>query len=203
MNNKQLIFIHIPKTAGVSVACTLKSNNILLDKQGKGTPRKYGFVHIFARDVIKEEDRHYPTVAVVRNPFNRIYSIFEFYQKKRTDIPKTINFEQFVLSFRTKFLNKDHQFTDCFEYVCGHNKQDIIVTDILKFETLEEDFNALAHKYEFFAKLESHNANELKKVDVDRTTLFTEEMKKEVEDIFSRDLKHFNYSYEQFLKGSL
>lgn len=200
---QQLIFIHIPKTAGVAVANTLKENNILLQSQAKRTTKNYGFIHKYARDAIKDEHKHYPTVAVVRNPFDRIYSVFEFYQKKRDNIPKNLTFEEFVLSFKTKFLNKNHQFTDCFQYVCDSQQHKVIVTDILKFETLEQDFNNLGHKYGFFAALQKLNNNELKKTDIDPIKLFSEEMRKEVEDIFSRDMKTFGYTYEQFLETKI
>ena len=200
---QQIIFIHIPKTAGMSLAHTFRDNNVLLKKAGKNTGFNYGFVHKYARDIIRPEDMHHPTVAVVRNPFDRIYSIFEFYQKKRDDIPKHLTFEEFVLSFRSKFLNKGHQFTECFEYVCDASRQNIMVSDILIFETLEQDFNKLSHKYEFFATLQSINKNESKQIKIDKKTLFSKEMKEEIESVFSRDLEKFNYTYEQFLATEL
>lgn len=70
----KIIFIHIPKTAGFTFGRCLKEINILKDG--------FGFNHHIAKDIIKDKDKNNIIMAVVRNPYDRLYSIYEFYSKK-------------------------------------------------------------------------------------------------------------------------
>ena len=72
---KNIIFIHIPKTAGVSISKALTDANAL--KPG------YGFTHNKAIDVLKLTDDNSPVLCVVRNPYDRLYSIYEFYRTQQ------------------------------------------------------------------------------------------------------------------------
>ena len=72
---KNIIFIHIPKTAGSSIAHSLNNYNFLKDG--------YGFNHNIARNIIKPNHINCVILGVVRNPYDRLYSIYEFYIKKR------------------------------------------------------------------------------------------------------------------------
>jgi len=67
-NNKNIIFIHIPKTGGCSIGQALKSAEVL--KSG------YGFCHEIARKIVNTEDRECIIMGVVRNPYDRLYSIY-------------------------------------------------------------------------------------------------------------------------------
>jgi len=100
MNNqsKEIIFIHIPKTAGYTIGRCLDEIKSL--KPG------YGFCHKTARKIIKKEDKDCIIMAVVRNPYDRLYSVYEFHRKKRNDIDWNVSFEDFILNFEKKILSK-------------------------------------------------------------------------------------------------
>lgn len=204
----QIIFIHIPKTAGVSI-----SNS--LDKQNARFLRKCYLTHGFIKNVLIEEDSHLPIMSIVRNPFDRLYSIFEFYQFRpktnqtqeqlkyeklgRTDINPDMTFEQFVLSYELKFAGKRIQFNPCYDFVENNDK--VIATDILKFENLSEDYDKFCKKYNLKNDLSHDNINLKKNELKDRSKLYSEDTIKVVERAFRNDLLYFDYNYQSFLNS--
>lgn len=204
----QIIFIHIPKTAGVSIATSLEKQEALFLRKGYQT-------HGFVKKIIIEEDFHLPIMAVVRNPYDRLYSIFEFYQYRpridqtpnqlkyeklgRTDIDLDMTFEQFVLSYESRFAGKRIQFNPCYDFVEKDNR--IIATDILKFENLSEDYDNFCKKYNIKNDLAHVNVNSKKTELKDKSTLYNKNMIDVVERAFINDLRHFDYNYQMFLNS--
>ena len=208
---KNIIFIHIPKTAGMSISKALHDANAL--KQG------YGFTHNKAIDILKSTDNNSPVLAVVRNPYDRLYSIYEFYRtqqsfrghkqdfmicdlinKKKTTVDTNITFREFILNFEQVYHNKQDQFTSCYDFIIDNNNN-ILSTDIIKFENLSNEYQQFCNKYNITNLLQYHNNNINKNNDIDWTKLYDNEMRKVVENIFRNDLIHFNYSYESFIRS--
>ena len=81
---KQLLFIHIPKTAGTSISATL---NIPKDCE-----------HRTLQQTIKKKsdlDKYYK-VSFVRNPYDRMVSLYN--EKKETGhLYKNVDFKKFIL----------------------------------------------------------------------------------------------------------
>lgn len=176
----ELIFIHVPKTGGASTNTALKSAGVL--KQG------YGFNHQTAKELDLSHD--VPVIATVRNPYDRIWSIYEFFSKKRSDIPKNISFEKFVTDFEKTFYKKKPMFYTChdFLYVDGICK----ATEILKFENINDDYKELCKKYMFRNDLKHLNINDSKT----SCPGFTQEMKEIIDRIFHHDFVEFGYIKE-------
>ena len=193
--NKQIIFIHIPKTAGYTISRCLDDINVLKDG--------YGFNQEIARNIIKIDDlqNNFTIIAVVRNPYDRLWSIYEFYRKKREDIEYNITFENFILNFEKDYYLKKPQFNTCFDYLTDVNGK-LLATDILKFENLQIDYNNFCKKYQIINNLVERNKNDFKNLDIEYEDLYTEEMKKIVEKIFHKDFELFNYSYDLFIKNT-
>jgi len=189
----KIIFIHIPKTAGASINETLNNVDALYGETG--------FTHKFAKDVISDIMKNIPSMAVVRNPYDRLYSIYSFYSKMRNDIPGSMTFEDFILSYEEKFMGTlqenghPHAFNQCFDYVS--NNGEVIVSDIIHFENLENEFGEFCKKYSIAASLLHKNKNP-KKYTFNKSSLYTKEMRENVERLFSDDMKHFGYSYENW-----
>lgn len=191
----KIVFIHIPKTAGASITTTLDN----VDALYYGTGR----THKFAKDVISDTMKNYPSMAVVRNPYDRLYSIYSFYSNMRDDIPGSITFEEFVLSYERKFVGRvqdnghPHAFNQCFDYVSSNGK--VIVSNIIHFENIDEEFRLFCTRYSIPASLVHVNQNPTKGT-INKPSLYTEEMREVVERCFADDMTHFGYSYENWLE---
>jgi|TARA_Y100000310_G_scaffold330957_1_gene403644 hypothetical protein len=193
MKNEKIIFIHIPKTAGYTIGRCLQEIGVL--KEG------YGFSHHIARNIIKPHHRKYIIFAVVRNPYDRLYSIYEFYrtnQTQRRDIDKNVTFEQFIMTFEQKYYPKKIQFNTCFDFLTDESGN-LMTTDIIKFENLAEEYNAFCKKYNIKNNLIKRNVNKSKNIDIDWSKLYNDEMKCIVENIFYNDFETFDYSYASFI----
>ena len=132
-----------------------------------------------------------PILSVVRNPFSRLFSIYNFYILTKQP---GLQFKDFILSFEDKYFRTDDMFGTCFDHLSIENQ--LLTTDILKFETLSSDFKAFCKKYDLpDIQLARKNDNPNKK----GTAVYTKKMIKVVERLFEKDLNEFNYSYDQFI----
>ena len=68
IHHKNIIFIHIPKTAGYAIVRCLRNCNVLKDD--------FGFIHEIARNIIKPIHNKCIILGVVRNPYDKLYSIY-------------------------------------------------------------------------------------------------------------------------------
>ncbi len=188
----KVLFLHIPKTGGVTIQDGLQKSNALKKNLG----------HKLAKNIISEYGDDI-ILTVVRNPYDRLFSVFEFYQKKERHpslhISDNVTFEEFILSFEKEYYRKKSPHFTCCEYITD-NSGNILVTDFLRFENLDEDYKFFCVKYnipEF--KLEKKNVNPFKNEKIDKETLYTPTMRKIVERIFRNDLDTFDYSYEGWI----
>ena len=90
-------------------------------------------------------------------------------------------------------------FTKCFDLLVSKNNE-LLATDILRFESLTNDFNLFCKKYKIKNNLIHKNVNIKKDTDIDWSKLYTLQMRNIVERIFKIDFTTFNYSYEDFLQ---
>lgn len=154
---KKIIFIHIPKTGGSSIEVALKNifdekiirngnSTRVLDTIKNPIPNSYNsFKHATASELIKQYGKNkfndYHSFAVIRNPWDRLLSLYHWsyggtYNKKKflNMIPKKINN---MKSKRVVWsLNR---------YVCD-NKDNIIIDTLLDFDNLQHEFSSLMKK---------------------------------------------------------
>ena len=184
----QIIFIHIPKTAGYAIGHCLSDLKIL--KPG------YGFTHNIAMK-IKHDERDGIIMSVVRNPYDRLYSIYEFHSKKRSDI-KNETFRSFILKFETKYYLRSSQYNTCCIFL-ENEEGNFMTTDIIRFENLQTDYESFCLKYRIKNNLTEMNRNELKDTNIDWSKLYDKEMRTVVDKVFRKDFEAFNYSYDSFI----
>jgi len=166
MNNiDDLFFIHIPKTGGRSIA-----------KVGHTHGLDWGFFYWNKHGIklwhVPYVMFRYPAspsncFAVVRNPYDRIVSAYNF---KYKGCKSVVHFQQWVnsklLNLRISLkdihmnINKYKHNLDVHllpQYLFTHNESNSsVVNNILKFETLSEDFKTLMKKYNSNIKLNIH-----------------------------------------------
>tara|TARA_Y100000034_G_scaffold34572_1_gene42421 strand:- start:1657 stop:2235 length:579 start_codon:yes stop_codon:yes gene_type:complete len=190
----KVIFIHIPKSAGYAIARCLDEVNSLVEG--------YGYTHSSAKDIIKPSHYSlYPILAVVRNPYDRLYSLYNFYSQKRDVISPSISFKKFILNYPNKYYKTHFRYNNCYDFIQKDNQ--LITTDILFFENLSNDYNSFCKKYNIKNNLKVMNYNDKKIRKIDKSKLYTNEMRKIVEEIFKKDFKVFNYTYENFLEKTI
>ena len=159
----QYIFFHLPKNAGVSISSFLikqekfliikkyinyitpyilgKKNNFYISKNLRFYKFNshitcYDFYKIFEKDLFN----NYYKFAVVRNPFDRAVSRYE-YSKKINKKFKSFKFEDFL-----KFdLKNNLPILKQYEF-CTNDKKNLAVNKIIKFEELNKELKEISYK---------------------------------------------------------
>ena len=188
-SNSKTIFIHIPKTAGLSVVKAIYG-----DVSG-GVHRTISFYkHVLAKDL-----SDYFTYTFIRNPYDRLYSAYKFLEKGGMNqcdrqafeihLKRYSNFQDFVLNGLNKKMMRDiMHFIPQTDFICD-KKGRVLVNYIGKFENLQIDFKTLSDKLNKEIVLPHLNLN--KKESFDK--IFTVEMRKIVRKLYAKDFEILGY----------
>ncbi len=226
-----LLYIHIPKTAGLSVEYELNriynpyENNMWYYHIIENSPNiiKYIYfycdwfrkiVHYFLYDNHPLQNCnfrfnnntisiHYNIIdytdyinidimkqmikfTIVRNPYERAVSLFRFIYP--SFMQNKQNFIKFLSDIKSGILNNTF-FADQYSYIIDKNNN-VIVDNIIKFENLQNDWNAFCTKYKIPSNsLPKINYNQRAKID-----LLDDNSKKIIYDIYKRDFYYFKYN---------
>ena len=186
------IFIHIPKTAGVSLVKAIYGNVTL---EGH---RSFYFNSI----VLDVKEKEYFSFSFVRNPFDRLYSAYIFLRSGgMNDLDKLafnnylssfVDFEDFVLNgLDNKLIYKITHFIPQYEFLCD-KREKILVDFVGRFETLNDDIKLLSKKLNLNIKLNHYNSSNKEEY----TNIYTGEMIKIVANVYQKDLSIFNYKFK-------
>jgi hypothetical protein len=198
------VFIHISKNAGTSVVRTAGS-----------AIRVAG--HRTAASWIAGYGRSAPLFAVHRNPFDRVVSEY-FYRRRRflggeknphlSNLGKS--FDEWVIStfrdgeYRTRAYfeansvpyNRANMIGDCLiwflpqtRWICGEEGA-VLVDEILRYETLDEDWEQFAMKYGIGKALTHHNASNRER---DYNAYYSPRSREVVQEYFASDFDAFGY----------
>ena len=167
MSTPNLTFVHIPKTGGMSVRMWLSKN----------TPR---YIHPSLPMITPQQ-----TCAVVRNPWDRVVSLWAFWNKlKKANIP----FDNFVRNLSSFKFNDVSWFTfDQPQKAWIPNG----VTYLLRFETLDRDFVQIQNLFGCTDPLPKINASD----HADYHTYYTDETRDIVARVFKDDIDTFGYTF--------
>ena len=188
---KKLIFIHIPKTAGISLVkaffgeVTLEGHRSLW----------------FYKQVFKSDFKEYFTFTIVRNPWDRLYSAYKFLEKGgmnihdknafETHLSIYRDFEDFVLNGLNKKITQEiMHLIPQHEFVCDKNGK-IIVDHIGRFENLNKSIEKINDILKSDFKLEHHNKTDKK----DYKDIYTTKMIEKVHQIYQKDIDIFEYKF--------
>ena len=186
------IFIHIPKTAGVSLAKAIYGDVSL---EGH---RSFYFNSI----ALNTKNEVFFFFAFVRNPFDRLYSAYKFLRKGgmnnfdkltfETHLSEFKDFEDFILNgLNKKLIYQITHFIPQHEYLCD-SKGNILVDFIGRFENLDKDIILLSKKLKKDINLSHHNFNSK----LDYTEVYTDEMIYRVSNIYQKDIDIFKYNFK-------
>ena len=196
-----MIFIHIPKTAGWTIARHLRDDERLMDNG-------FGFTHdITMRDI--PENYKDIVLSVVRCPFDRVWSMYNFYGFTRKAFLDIYTFEEFVSNIEEWSTNEDHEYymieyKPCYYWIEPKTFKETEYgwvnknLHLLRFENLQESYNTFRKSIglEPF-RLLKRNVNPKKKKEKPK---YTDKMIKDINSVFSTDIKNFGYNYKSFLQ---
>lgn len=173
-----LLFVHITKSAGWSIINLLSplSNFYTTNHNPITSEPNY---------------KDYVSFAIVRNPYKRVFSQWEWYMKKRKQI-KECSFEDFVLNYEvySQQPNMKNNLKPCFDYISDGGE--IVVNEILKYETLKHDWEVFSSKYELPNILPHDHINPYK---TEYTPdLYTTKMEQKIREIFDNDFNIYAYT---------
>jgi hypothetical protein len=165
-HDKRCIFIHIPKTAGTSIEYSFKKVKVKGDKVKSHPKTKHHTLEQY-KDQFPEEFNNYYKFTVVRNPWEREYSLWRFMNdtyNKKMSLNKIFNIftrkdkgvrHSFVEYLRNldqdiDFYIKDstfawkHLFRDQLEYIIVNESLEL--DQIIRYERLSLGFDEMCKR---------------------------------------------------------
>lgn len=189
---QKAIFVHIPKTAGISLVKTIYGDNI-----ERGGHRK--FTHI--SKLMPGSMNDFFTFTIVRNPWDRLYSAYKFMMNGginqhdenafKLHLSSINSFEEFVMNWLSEDNLKHiiHFYPQ--SWFLKNNSGNIELDFIGRFEHLSSDFTEIAKKIGVDSKLKHLNKGK----NGSYKTVYTQEMKEKVTMIYKEDIERFNYTF--------
>lgn len=213
-----VIFVHIQRTGGNSIRHIFNELDPNAVQEISISVKKQRLKHCFISDIHAAIDADtfssYTKFAVVRNPFDRLFSWYSMFKHKTIakseiagGVEKTAIFgnaveeavEPYLESFETFLTMPNSGLFERFHF----NQLDYLELDgklavdyVLRFENLTHDFNALAQKINFPATLPEVNQSIRHQ---DYRHAYNPTTQQIVAERFSRDLAYFGYSFSNDL----
>lgn len=184
--NEPFIFIHINKTAGTSIGRAI------------GLPIKD---HLTAKEIIakigEEKWREAYKFTFVRNPWDKVVSLYEYRRKKNKTRIAALNvtFSDWIKmthgpSPDTAYYNNPKSFQPQVEWL-KDNDGKISIDFVGKFESINEDFNHIKNAIGLDAELPHLNASSR----TDYRSYYDDETRKLIEHWYREDIERFGYTF--------
>ena len=195
----KFIFIHIPKTAGNSLALFLKdhvANEVILRESSMGPNQGIDIIcEINSKDIkhkpisyynnlYKSKIDDYYKFTIVRNPYDRLLS-FYFWQKGKNH--QTFNKEDFK-----QFIYRNQSYQHTYIWDSTLNKIDPTV-HIIRFEDLINGLKETPPLKDFDFEKDYPHINASTNTRLDWTKLYDQELRDLVYKKYKRDFIFFNY----------
>lgn len=182
----ELKFVHITKTAGMSIEdCAIKKGI----EFGRFHREYARYVHRFLPLKPIEIRKKYDWFLVVRNPYERIVSEFHCQWGGVGENAHNYNKEQFNDFIKMKILNRDplgDHYSEQYLYLDPETK-----VHVLKFENIKEEFDSLMKSYNLDIELNVTTNKASKKIfsvnDLSNETIQL------INTIYDKDFELFNY----------
>jgi len=191
----ELIYIHIPRTGGTSVCEALSMDD----------RRHHNWHYHFRRH--PRGWRFYLKFAIVRNPYSRAVSTYEYAKLDESYWHSSINPEQAIdgkhedydilnsVDFRQVVKLLDDGILEGFEWLAQwpfiYREQKLQVDKVLKFEDLPRCFYELMKECSIDATLPKLNSSGVK----DYRSYYDEDIKQKIREIYSEDFRRFGYQF--------
>jgi len=203
MPNDKKLFIHIPKTGGISIRRNQKTNKHILkpphslvkEPYRLETKKMYSdyrmWWHWKCIDWPPQYINEYKTFAIIRNPWDRKAS--QYYYTLKRNYKEYNSFEEFLES-RNQITIRNHMnpymsWTTQYDYVVNHDRK--ITTDILRFENYDEDVNLYFNLSKNVKPSNVTGSNEGSYKDI-----YTPETIQIVADWYKKDIDYWGYDFD-------
>ena len=171
---QQILFVHIPKNAGSSISAWLDDY---------GAQHVDNIRHSSLQDSKLDLSKFY-TFCVVRNPWDRMISLYSYALKVSNQQPI-----EFI-----DWLKKNYKFSKHW-YSISTPQVDWIKTEpnlIIKYENLEKDFKYIQQKLNSQKPLPVINVSKRQ-----HYSLYYDNWSRDfVADLYAKDIEKFNYNFE-------
>lgn len=203
------VYIHIPKTAGVSIAHALMSN--VLNKETAGAikelpenlkirfglrgEQKHKFATGYVPKIISlKKWNEYYKFAFVRNPWDKVISEYHWRLSLAPKDHKFKGFNQFLdhCERRVSGTEKGIYWTHAqpqLKYVSDGTR--IIVDEIFKFEEIPAAIHAMEQRLNISIKLKRHNTSKHKHY----REYYNDATRQRVFDLYRDDIEAFDYEF--------
>ena len=203
---KNFIFIHIPKTAGTSITRALRpwclkpkptpwrrllSRLPLPEAPDKANFRQHDRAAWLRRKLPSRLYDGAYKFAVVRNPFALVVSNYQHLRRK-TSRRRHRQAQRWDFKAFLRYLERKKRLArvDQTSWISDRNGK-LIIDEVLRFETLGEQFNVLAERLGLPGELPRSNVG----APVDYRALYDEEAKAIVRRLYVRDFERFGYEF--------
>jgi len=204
------IFVHIPKTGGVSIEKHFKIKRLTRNLYRHSMYVKFQYygiwypLHHLPADIIKkihpDTFKKYYKFSFVRNPYNRILSLYLYTHKKKWESMQNSGVEindTVLAGISEKFEKWFDKFIQSNDYrkltqtkFLFENKK-LIVDEVFKFEDMEAELKKLKQKFKLeFDPHEIHNSSTTM---FDRKKLLTPQIKEKIYNFYKEDFDNFGY----------
>ncbi len=207
---RDVLFIWVPKCAGTSIYTTLVEHGCSEKRwekplapfcnRGMVTFGHVGIEQLVSAGVVSPKylQRAFK-FAFVRNPFDRIVSLFYYLKKTRFNpLPASMSFEEFcqVLKrgdYPPVGLYNHRGLNQCNPMVRWlYDERGQLMADFVgRYETIEEDFQKLCSRIGIRSRLPHHNTTEHPPY----KDHYSDQTRNIIEQVYREDLERFGYSF--------
>lgn len=196
--DREAIFVHITKAAGTSVALSLFDA-----LPYHHTAWQYRV--IFGRKAFNR----YFKFTFVRNPWDRLYSAYNYLKNGGWDDQDRAwaqkhwanihSFDQFVTEWLTPERLDSHLHLKPQHYFLLDHKGTVLVDYLGYFESIDEDFKAIANHVNPTAKLGHTNASPR----AGYKEVYSKAAKEKIGNLYKRDIELFGYRFEGYSRKNV
>lgn len=190
---KQCIFVHIPKCAGISVSKALFNN------LGGGHSSIMDYKLIYSSEKLKD----FYIFTFVRNPWDRIFSAYNFLKQggfdeqdrrwSKKNLASFTNFDHFVCEWVTEEnIYSWNHFIPQYKFLCNQFGN-INIDFIGRFENIDNDFKTIINEINCDVQL-SHT-NKSNKITKKYTDFYTKKSINIIQNIYKKDIELFEYEF--------
>jgi hypothetical protein len=180
-SDDKVTFIHIPKTAGASIT-RWYLKNILHISDICNYKYEIG-EHLFLNEI---ENPAPITFAVIRNPWDRVVSMYSFIIKIHVKYCSKLTFEEFINKIIKTMTFGNHKLsTPQIRWI------EPGVTHLLRFENLDNDFKNIQDIFQCYEPLPFNNKSDHEHY----RTYYNDETRRAVTEMFKEDIEAFGYEF--------